>query len=147
MAQCAAIKADGERCRGVAKAGSNWCPAHDPARREARRLIASKAARSKGGDELRALKERVRELYRAIHAGEVDPKSGAVLTQIANTEARIVDLEHRHQYDKRLLISREQMAEEIGTLMDIVRRHVRDRETLEAITDEVEAIIEKVENV
>ena len=39
------------------------------------------------------------------------------------------------------------MAEEIGTLMDIVRRHVRDRETLEAITDEMEAVIEKVENV
>jgi hypothetical protein len=147
MAQCTAIKADGERCRGIAKAGSNWCPAHDPARRAARRLIASHAARSKGGDELRALKERVRELYRTIQAGEVDPKSGAVLTQIANTEARIVDLEHRHRYDKRLLISREQMAEEIGTLMNIIRRHVRDRETLEAISDEMEAVIEKVENV
>jgi hypothetical protein len=147
MAQCAAIKADGERCRGIAKAGSNWCPAHDPARREARRLIASNAARSKGGDELRALKERVRELYRAIHAGEVDPKSGAVLTQIANTEARIVDLEHRHRYDKRLLITREQVAEELGMLVDIVRRHIRDRETLQAIIDEMEALIEEVENV
>ena len=58
-----------------------------------------------------------------------------------------MDLEHRHRYDKRLLISREQMAEEIGTLVDIIRRHVRDRETLEAITDEMEAVIEKVENV
>ena len=104
MTRCAGIKTYGERCRGVVKAGRDWCPAHDPARRAARRLIASNAAKSKGGDELRDLKERVRELYRAIQAGEVDPKSGAVLTQIANTEARIVDLGHRHRYDKRLLI-------------------------------------------
>ena len=58
-----------------------------------------------------------------------------------------MDLEHRHRYDKRLLISREQTAEELGTLMDIIRRHVRDWETLEAISDEMEAVIEKVENV
>ena len=76
MTRCAGIKTYGERCRGIAKAGSNWWLAHDPARRESRRLIASNAARSKGGDELRALKERVRELYREVHAGEVDLSRG-----------------------------------------------------------------------
>jgi hypothetical protein len=80
MTQCAGIKADGEPCGGIAKAGSDWCPAHDPARRQARRRAASKTARNKRGGELQVLKKRVRELYREIHAGEVDCKSGAVLT-------------------------------------------------------------------
>jgi hypothetical protein len=147
MTQCAGIKADGEPCGGIAKAGSDWCPAHDPARREARRQAASKAARNKRGGELQVLKKRVRELYREIHAGEVDCKSGAVLTQLANTEARILDLEHRHQYDKRLLLSREQAAEEARRVLDIMSRHVKDPKALRAIRKEIGDIIDELENV
>ena len=147
MTQCAGIKADGEPCGGIAKAGSDWCPAHDPARREARRRAASKAARSKRGGELQVLKKRVRELYRGIHAGEVDPRSGAVLTQLANTEARILDLEHRHRHDKQLLITREQLDEEVSIVLDILRRHVRDPKALHAIRKEIQEVIGKVENV
>ena len=147
MTQCAGIKADGEPCGGIAKAGSDWCPAHDPARREARRRAASKAARSKRGGELQVLKKRVRELYREIHAGEVDCKSGAMLTQLTNTEARILDLEHRHRHDKRLLLSREQFVEQAWTVLDIMSRHVRDPKARRAIRKEIQEVIGKVENV
>jgi hypothetical protein len=147
MTQCAGIKADGEPCGGIAKAGSDWCPAHDPARREARRQAASKAAKSKGGDGLRVCKERVRELYREIHAGEVDPKSGAVLTQLANTEARILDLEHRHRHDKQLLMTREQLDEDVSIVLDILSRHVRDPKTLKAIHKEIQAVRHKIQSV
>ena len=47
MRGCPAIKANGERCKGIVGAGSHYCPAHDPAREGARRRAASKAAGNK----------------------------------------------------------------------------------------------------
>src|SRR5215217_7441401 len=47
MRGCSAIKANGERCRGIAATGSDYCPAHDPARADARIKAASKAAKSR----------------------------------------------------------------------------------------------------
>jgi hypothetical protein len=44
---CPAIKANGERCRGIVGAGRHYCPAHDPAREGARRRATFKATRSK----------------------------------------------------------------------------------------------------
>jgi hypothetical protein len=38
---------NGERCKGIAAAVSDYCPTHDPARAEARKRAASKAARSR----------------------------------------------------------------------------------------------------
>ena len=56
MRVCPAIKANGERCRGIVGAGSAYCPAHDPAREGARRSSASKAARNKSEAELKGVK-------------------------------------------------------------------------------------------
>ena len=47
MRVCPAIKANGERCKGIVGAGSHYCPAHDPMREGACGRGASKAAGSK----------------------------------------------------------------------------------------------------
>ena len=84
MRECSGIKANGERCRGIAKAGSDYCPAHDPARTQARREAASKAARAKGPvGEIVEIKACIRELaegvaprVRSIKAGQVSRSRG-----------------------------------------------------------------------
>jgi hypothetical protein len=93
MARCSAIKANGERCKGIAKAGSEWCPAHDPARAEERHKAASKAARSKPGRELIEVKDRLRELAEDILSGEADRGRAAVAGQILNVYLRAVSVE------------------------------------------------------
>lgn len=95
MAQCAAIKANGERCRGIAKAGCDWCPAHDPGRVEARQRAASKAARSKPNREAADLKRQLSDLYDATLEGTVDKGTAAVLAQIANARTRLLETERR----------------------------------------------------
>ena len=67
MTQCIGVKPDGELCRGIATGGSDYCPAHDPSRQEARKRSASKAARSKKPQrEIADIKEQVTELIQAV---------------------------------------------------------------------------------
>src|SRR5829696_8951527 len=93
MAKCSAIKPNGERCKGIAKAGSEWCPAHDPTRSEARRRSTSKAARSRPNAEIRELKGQLADLYDDALAGRVDKGTAAVLAQIANARTRLLSVE------------------------------------------------------
>lgn len=80
MTQCIGIKPSGELCKGVATRDSDYCPAHDPARKEARRRNASKAARSKPGREIKDLKGQLADLAADVLSGETEPKIGAVVT-------------------------------------------------------------------
>jgi hypothetical protein len=75
--------------------GSDHCPAHDPARADARRRAASKAARSKPSAEISALKEQLATLSEDILDKRVEPKAGAVVTQIANAYTRLLELEKK----------------------------------------------------
>ncbi len=93
MAQCAANTRNGRPCRGLVRLGSDYCPAHDPARADARRRAASKAARSKPGREINALKEQLKKLTADVLAGRVGSKAGAVVAQAANVYARLLQLE------------------------------------------------------
>jgi len=77
--------------------GSDYCPAHDPARQEARSRAASKAARSKPGGEVRSLKARLEGLADDVLAGRVEPKAAAVVTQIANAHTRLLEFEKKFQ--------------------------------------------------
>jgi hypothetical protein len=95
MAGCSAIKPDGERCRGIATTSSEWCPAHDPSRSEARKRAASKAARSRHGGDIGQLKEALATLYQEVRSGTVDSRRGAVLNQILNCRVRLVETERR----------------------------------------------------
>jgi hypothetical protein len=97
VAACSAIKANGERCRGIAATGSDYCPAHDPARAEARRRSARKAARSKGGGggELEKIKAGVRTVIAAVIRGRLDRGRGAVALQGYNTLLRAAEIGQR----------------------------------------------------
>src|SRR5215210_1032431 len=97
MAECAAITRNGRPCKGLVRPGSDHCPAHDPARANARRRAASKAARSKPGGEVRGLKDRLEGLADDVRAGRVEPKAAAVLTQIANAYTRLMEFEKKFQ--------------------------------------------------
>ena len=86
MRVCPAIKTNGERCRGIVGAGSHYCPAHDPAREGARRRAASKAARSKPGAEVRAVKDQLQALADRVLSGELARADAAVVSQVLNVE-------------------------------------------------------------
>ena len=117
MAGCSAIKANGERCRGIAATGSDYCPAHDPARAEDRRKAASKAAKSRHDPEVREIKGRLEDLYAAVLEGRAERAAAAVANQIANTQLRAIELERR----------------------------VREHEELEGRLDELEELLEEAE--
>ena len=142
MGRCAGTKGDGERCRGIAATGSDYCPAHDPSRQEARHRAASKAAKSKRGKEaLDDVYDQARKLYERVERGEIEPKVGTVLVQLVNAQTRILELQRR--IDSTDVISREQVEEEANIMLDILRQNIKDRETLEAINRAIEARIER----
>jgi hypothetical protein len=98
VAGCSAIRGNGERCRGIAATGSDYCPAHDPARAEARSRSARKAARSKGGSsagELGKIKAGVRTVIAAVVRGRLDRGRGAVALQGYNTLLRAAEIGQR----------------------------------------------------
>jgi len=100
MARCGAIKANGERCKGIAGRGSEWCPAHDPARAEQRRRAASKAARSRPGKEVASIKSEIRSLIEGLLSGKLDKGVGAVALQGYNTLLRAVEVGQRTDLDE-----------------------------------------------
>ncbi len=93
MTKCAAFTAKGRPCKGLVRPSSDYCPAHDPARADARRRSASKAARSKPGAEVRDLKDRLGTLADDVLARRVEPKAAAVVTQIVGAYARLLEFE------------------------------------------------------
>jgi hypothetical protein len=122
MRGCSAIKANGERCRGIAATGGDYCPAHDPARAEARIKAASKAARSRSETpaettNIVVIKEALKDLYGAVLEGRVDRSAAAVANQIANTQLRAVEVERR----------------------------IREQDALEERLDELEGLLEQAE--
>jgi hypothetical protein len=107
MTQCIGVKGDGQLCRGIAARGSDYCPAHDPSRKEARKRSASKAARAKNAHrEVGEVKLELSELIRQVRDEEVPRGVGAVCSQLYNTLLRAVELQMKirdhEEYEKRL---------------------------------------------
>jgi hypothetical protein len=122
MRGCSAIKANGESCRGIAATGSDFCPAHDPARADARTKAASKAAKSRLASstmmvDIPTIKSKLEGLYDAVLEGRVDRSAAAVANQIANAHLRAVEVERR----------------------------VREQDELEIRLDELEGLLEEAE--
>lgn len=93
--QCSAIKANGERCQGVATRQGDHCPAHDPDRATQRQRAASRAGRARPKTEVRALKDELRTLADGVRDGTTGRADAAVINQILNTRARLVELERK----------------------------------------------------
>jgi hypothetical protein len=85
---CTAIKLNGERCKGRAIEGSEWCWNHDPAHKDAHRRHGSRGGKRGGRGrpvaELARLGARFEELANQVLRGEVDRSDGAVAGQLLN---------------------------------------------------------------
>jgi hypothetical protein len=95
MPQCQGIKRDGGRCTASVPAGVQWCFNHDPAREQERKRNASRAGRTKGTGEISDLKKQLKDLAADVLAGEVGRGEAAVVNQILNTRARLIELERK----------------------------------------------------
>src|SRR5215211_3570528 len=92
MARCAAIKANGERCRLDAKGKQSMCWAHAPENATARRKRASRGGRAKANQELPSIKARLEDLTEQVLAGELETGRAAVANQLINTRLRTIEL-------------------------------------------------------
>jgi hypothetical protein len=117
MRGCSAIKENGERCRGIAATGSDYCPARDPARAEERRKAASKAAKSRHDPEIREIKTLLKNLAAGVLDGTVERGAAAVDNQVLNTQLRAIEVERR----------------------------IREQDELEGRLDELEELLEEAE--
>jgi hypothetical protein len=96
MPQCAGIKRDGGRCTVVVAPSETYCYHHSPDRAQERKRNASRGGRSKGGSsEISDLKAQLRKLAGDVLSGEVARSDAAVVNQILNTRARLIELERK----------------------------------------------------
>jgi hypothetical protein len=93
--RCLAITQEGQPCRGLVRVGNDYCPAHDPARQEARRRAASKAGKSGPGRELTEVKRNIRAVVDGVRDGSIESRVGAVVFQGYNTLLKTLDVERR----------------------------------------------------
>jgi hypothetical protein len=92
---CSATKRDGEPCRISVEPGVEYCWAHDPANREQRQRITSRAGKSKPNKELLSIKERLSILADEVLNGSTDKAVGAVASQILNVYLRALEQERK----------------------------------------------------
>ena len=119
MAVCRATKANGEPCTLTANGPQGFCWAHDPANRDKRRRMASRAARSKPSRELSSIKALLEDLTERVLAGDLETGRAAVANQLVNTRLRAVEQERK-------LRELEELAERLEALERVLKgRKVR----------------------
>ena len=91
--RCNATKASGERCKVSVEPPATLCWAHDPANRETRRRITSKAGKSRPNKELATIKQLLSNLADDVLEGRTDRGVAAVASQILNVYLRAVSVE------------------------------------------------------
>jgi len=95
MIRCSATKRNGEPCRISVEPGVEFCWAHDPANREQRQRITSRAGKSKPNRELLSIKEKLSTLADGVLEGSTDRAVGAVTSQILNVYLRALEQERK----------------------------------------------------
>jgi hypothetical protein len=95
MPRCAASKPNGEPCERIVGASQRYCFAHDPSRAGERKRNASRGGKSKGNSEIADLKAQLRNLAAGVLSGEVGRSEAAVVVQILNARARLIELERK----------------------------------------------------
>jgi hypothetical protein len=118
MTICGATKRDGTPCTLPAKGPSGFCWAHDPANRDKRRRMASKAARSKPNRELRSIKMLLEDLTARVLSGELETGQAAVANQLINTRLRAIEQERKMR-------ELEEMAERLEALEKVLKGRKR----------------------
>jgi hypothetical protein len=95
MPQCAGIKRDGGHCTIIVGPSLTYCYQHDPKRSQERKRNASRAGRTRGTGEISDLKKQLKDLDADVLSGEVVRSDAAVVNQILNTRARLIELERK----------------------------------------------------
>ena len=95
MTVCRATKANGEPCTLVANGPQGFCWTHDPANRDKRRRMASKAAKSKPNREITTIKALLKDLTDRVLAGDLETGRAAVVNQLVNTRLRAIEQERK----------------------------------------------------
>jgi hypothetical protein len=94
LSRCTAIKPSGERCKGRAIEGSEWCWNHDPAHKDDHRRHGARGGKRGGRGrpvaELGALRVENAEIRERLLDGKLKPGVAAVAVQSINTDIRAV---------------------------------------------------------
>jgi hypothetical protein len=115
MPRCAGIKRDGGRCIAIVAPSETYCYHHAPDRAQERRRNASRGGRSKGsGAEIADLKKQLKDLAASVLSGEVGRGEAAVVNQILNTRARLIEL-------GRKVREQEELEERLEALEDVLK--------------------------
>lgn len=101
MNQCQGIKADDTRCERLIRASQEYCYSHDTSRAVERKTNASKAAKSKAGTELVAIKRQLKEIAEGVLAGRIATGEGSVAAQVLGVYLRACEQERKQrEYDE-----------------------------------------------
>ena len=103
MARCSGFKPDGTPCERIVGASQSYCYSHDPDRAGERRRNAAAGGRASPNKEIKALKAELENLAGDVLDGEVDKGDAAVVNQIINTRARLLELERKIREQDKLL--------------------------------------------
>lgn len=93
-----------------------------------------------GGD-ARMLKRAHRELGDILKGGLFDYAHRAEVRTALESRKRLVEAEHKHRIDKRFALTYEEAMTQIAEMVDIIRKRVKDRDLLRAITDDIDRIV------
>jgi hypothetical protein len=115
--QCAAVKADGERCRGTVIEGSRFCFSHDPQLKQRRIEGNVKGGRNRSSlvrmqalvpPRLMTVYETLEDALADVRKGKLDPRVAHAMAalaramvsvlQVGEMEMRLRDLEEKAQY-------------------------------------------------
>jgi hypothetical protein len=117
LSRCTAIKPNGERCKGRAIEGSEWCWNHDPSHADERRRHGSKGGKRGGRGrpqaELANIKGRLSDLADDVLTGDVDKGVAAVASQVLNVYLRAVSVELKAREQLELIERLETLEEQL----------------------------------
>ena len=106
MSRCTAIKASGERCKGRAIEGSEWCWNHNPDHADERRRHGAKGGKRGGRGrpqrETEAIKRLLEDLTDRVLSGELETGPAAVANQLINTRLRAIEQERKNKETEEL---------------------------------------------
>jgi hypothetical protein len=106
LSRCTAIKASGERCKGRAIEGSEWCWNHNPDHADERRRHGAKGGKRGGRGrpqrETEAIKRLLEDLTDRVLSGELETGPAAVANQLINTRLRAIEQERKNKETEEL---------------------------------------------
>ncbi len=125
--------------------GYEHCYSHRPDLAGERRSNASKGGRSGGRGrpqtEIADLKQQIRGVIQDVRCGDLPQGQGAVIIQAFNLLARVHEQERREESGRN--ITPEDLSRQMQMVVEIVGRHIPDRERLRAFLEDIDALLDE----